>query len=175
MAGPEIGYGLRGVLEELAAEIQKQTGLLCTWQPEVIILKKTAVILIPEAFSFESEGQTPLGEKQRYTACLAVRVALVGEGTSGEFLAEILEASFRLGLFFSQPFSFALGGGIQATFATEPFTKGRFLTNEENKGTFVYQEIWEGKLLFPVTAQRSATGLFLVAPGWPIEIKTGGG
>lgn len=173
---PAVGHGLRGVLETLAEEIRKRTGLICEWNPTLINLRDPAVVLTPETLEFELEGESRIEGVWRYTAAMAFKVALVGEGPRGpEFLAEMLEASFRVGLLFSEAWSFPLGGGIEATFSAYRTAKGRFFAlEEEGEGPFLYEEVWDGRLLFPVTVRGEAGRLSIVAPGWPIEIKTGG-
>ncbi len=173
---PALGHGLRRVLEALAEEIRKRTSLVCEWNPTLISLRDPAVVLTPETLEFELEGEARVEGIWRYTAALTLKATLTGEGPRGpEFLAEMMEASFRVGLLFLEPWSFPLGGGIEATFAASRTAKGRFFAlEEEGEGPFLYEEVWDGKLLFPVTVSREAGRLSLVAPGWPIEIKTGG-
>ena len=173
---PALGHGLRGLIEGLVAEIHRRTGLACEWNPILVHFQAPTVVLAPEALEFAQERELLLEGLWRYSARLGLRVALTGQGPGdGEFLAEMLEASFRLGLALSEPWSFPLGGGISATFSAERTTKGRFFAlEEEAEGPFLYEEVWEGALIFPVPVEREARGLKRLAPGWPIEIQTGG-
>ncbi len=176
MDKPEIGYGIRVIVEALLKHVSKITGLYCEHQPTPIGLRETGLIFVPEGFEVKEVELTKVDGYVRATVALKFTVILTGEGDGGnEFLAETLEASLKTALAFREPLVvpvFGEHGDFSVVFIATPTAKGRYFAVEEEKG-FVYEAIWSGELIFPITVENKTT-INLSATGWIKEIKVGG-
>jgi len=173
MAEPVVGYQIRTILEALILEVAKITGLTCVYQPEIVRLKETGLIFIPEGIEIAGEEETRVRGYKRLTAVLRFQVVLTGEGVGGEFLAETIQASLQTAVAFRSPLVVKPAESFEVVFTAERTSKGRYYNLEEETG-FIYEEVWNGNLYFPITVPETPGAQNLSAPGFIKEIHLGG-
>lgn len=172
MARPEIGHGIKEIVKALVEKIELFTGVPCEYQPVLIGAQETTLILVPSGFEIEHESKTRAGNYEQITAILKLQSVLTGEGVSDEFLAETMEASLKISILFREPVVVPVASNFNVIFSATPSAKGRYYSLEEEG--FVYEEVWDGNLYFPLTVFTKPDGFSLEFLGWKKEIKTGG-
>ena len=164
MARPEIGHGIKTIIKALTEKIEVSTGVPCEYQPVLIGARETTLILTPSGFEVQFENKTRIGDYEQVIAILKLNVVLTGEGTGDEFLAETMEASLKIALLFRDPVVVPVASNFNVVFSAVSSAKGKYYFFEEEKG-FIYEEVWDGSLYFPLTVSAKPENFTLELKG----------